>query len=324
MKSLGVWIAIITGVLVCGHAAYAAPLECPINLPAGLSIRVLPDENLTAGLTTGPMVLTVTSDVRFFPNRPPLLARGSKILGNIVESKQAGHFHGKARLRINLTSILTSDFCEYPIDAKVVEAGKNKVEDDVVFGRGHAKRDVIALLFPPTTIYQLVRIPSRGPKLFVSNETPLTIKLLQSVSLGASSLPQRDEERRTSLLLPENSSVRKSAQDSAAAGPCPAMEVGSPAGPIVQSANVVRPLRNLTPYHVSVYLDRKRVLIMPPCYGPSMIATPTTEFSLEAAASVLLSGGQKQVGLKMQPSAGGYGWDIVPDTGESVAIKAGF
>src|SRR5262249_14647459 len=32
------------------------------------------------------------------PSRPPLLARGSKVL--IVESKEAGRIHGKARLKI--------------------------------------------------------------------------------------------------------------------------------------------------------------------------------------------------------------------------------
>src|SRR6058998_182451 len=184
MKSLSVCTAVFFGLAVCSVAAQASATDCPAYIPAGVVIRVLPDEKLTAGRSSGPTVLTVSSDVRFFPNRPPLLARGSKVLGTIVESKQAGRFHGKARLRITLGSIMNSDLCEYPIDAKIVEADRREVKDEVVWGRGHGHRDLIALLFPPTTIYQLVRTPSRGPKLILDKETPLSIKLLEPVSLG--------------------------------------------------------------------------------------------------------------------------------------------
>jgi hypothetical protein len=305
------------------RVTYAAPVECPAILPAGITIRVLPDEKLTAGLTTGPTILSVASDVRFFPNRPPLLARGSKVLANIIESKQAGHFFGRARARLALTSILTSDFCEYPIEAKIVEAGRNKVSDGVIVGRGHAKRDTIALLFPPTTIYQLLRIPSRGPKLVVDNETVVTIKLLQPVSLGEASISRI--ERTTSNTNSRSVPVMPVAEQPAAlsfSGPCPGMDKSSPLRPIVQRATIVRPVRNLTPYHVSVYLDHKAVAILPPCYGPSMITTPTSEFKLEAAASLLTSGGQRQIQLKIVPNNGGFGWDIVPDTGDPVAFKA--
>src|SRR5438477_614981 len=120
MKSLSVCTAAFVCLGVCSVVAQANATECPAYIPAGVVIRVLPDEKLTAGSSSGPTILTVSSDVRFFPNRPPLLARGSKVLGTIVESKKAGHFHGKARLRITLGSILSSDFCEYPIDGKIV------------------------------------------------------------------------------------------------------------------------------------------------------------------------------------------------------------
>jgi hypothetical protein len=323
MKSLSIWSVTLVILAIRAPMTYAAPVECPANLPAGLTIRVTPDEKLTAGITTGPTILTVTSDIRFFPNRPPLLARGSKILANIIESKKAGHFHGKARARIALTSILTSDFCEYPIDAKVVDAGRYKVEDGVIIGRGHARRDTIALLFPPTTVYQLLRIPSRGPKLVVDNETALTIKLLQSVSLGESSVLRAERQTpaiRTSAIpvLP----VREQETTRSAAGPCSGMDRNAPMRPLVQKTSVVRPVRNLTPYYVSVYLDRKAVTILPPCYGPSMITTPTGEFKLEAAASLVMSGGQKQIQVKIIPGANAYGWDIVPDTGDPVVFKA--
>src|SRR5262245_29463836 len=178
--SLAVFVSVVRFAVVSANAA-----SCPAFIPAGVVIRLLPDEDMTAGLASGRTNFTVAADVRLFPDRPPLLARGSKVLADIVESKQAGRLLGKARLRMTLNSILTSDFCEYPIDAKFIDAGRQKVEDDVLFGSGHLKRDIVTLLFPPTTIYQLLRIPSRGPKLVINSETALTIKIMESVSLGS-------------------------------------------------------------------------------------------------------------------------------------------
>jgi len=335
MKSLTVSSVLVCFLIGVAPAAMARTADCPANLPPGLTIRVFPDEKLTAGITSGPTIFTVAQDIRFFPNRPPLLARGSKILANIVESKQAGHFHGKARARIALTSILTSDSCEYPIDAKIIDAGKNKVQDDLIWGRGHARRDLVALLFPPTTIYQLLRLPSRGPKLVLDNETPLIIKLMQSVSLSAASIPVREDGRLGTLLdrvdrIEREVSSIKTAFDSRPS-PNQAQETKVASGecstddrfvrrPMTEKSAVIRPVRNLTQYHVSVYVDQTAVMILPPCYGPSMITMPAKEFQLEAKASVLTAEGQKQVPMKIVPHSGG--WDIVQDKTDAVAITS--
>jgi hypothetical protein len=266
-----------------------------------------------------------------------LLARGSKVLGTIDESRNAGRIYGKARLKITLRSILTSDFCEYPIDAKIIEAGRYKVEDEIVFGRGHAHRDLVAFLFPPTTIYQLLRIPGRGPKLVLSNETPLNIKLLETVSLAGAParLSQNDQlgalrarmdqiEHDFSVLKTalEQQAPRPQEQSAAArmtSGICAVSRIGS-GYPVVKAANtILRPVRNLSRYHVSVYVDHRPVLTMPPCYGPSMIATPAAEFRLDAIANLPTTGGQKQITLKVVPGPGDKGWDIVTDEGEQLA-----
>src|SRR5947208_12785547 len=116
-------------------------------------------------------------------HRPAIVPRGSKVLGNVMESKQAGRLVGRAQTQIVLTSILTADSCEYPIDAKTLEAGRYRAnKDGVVVGRGHARRDLFELLFPPTTIYQLIRIPSRGPSLVLDAENPITIKLMEPLT----------------------------------------------------------------------------------------------------------------------------------------------
>jgi hypothetical protein len=336
MKSLPVCIAVFVCLVLSTAGARASAAECPAYIPAGVVIRVLPDEKLIAGSSSGPTLFTVSSDLRFFPNRPPLLARGSKVLGTIVESKEAGRIYGKARLKIALRSILTSDLCEYPIDAKMIEAGRYKVEDEVVFGRGHAHRDLVAFLFPPTTIYQVLRIPGRGPKLVLDNETPLNIKLLETVSLAETParLSKNDQfgALRTRMdQIEHDFSVLKTALEQQAPRPqeqraarmtsdvCAVSRFGS-GFPLVKATNtILRPVRNLTPYHVSIYVDHRPVLIMPPCYGPSMVATPTTEFRLDAIANLPTTGGQKQMALKVVPSPDDKGWDIVAEDGERVA-----
>src|SRR5262245_39509484 len=151
MKSLLIW----TVVLLSPASALAAAVPCPASLPAGTVIRMFPDEKLVAGRAFGPVVFTVNPEVRLFPNRPAVIPRGSKVLGKVMESKQAGRLAGRAQTQIVLTSILTADSCEYPIDAKILEAGRYAANrDDVIVGRGHPRRDLFALLFPPTTIYQ--------------------------------------------------------------------------------------------------------------------------------------------------------------------------
>ena len=86
-----------------------------------------------------------------------------------------------------IESILTPNNCEYLIDAKFIEAAKHDVKKGTVVGKGHARRDFILLLFPPTTLYQLIRIPARGPKLILEEENSLAFRLLEPVLLNSSS-----------------------------------------------------------------------------------------------------------------------------------------
>ena len=80
MKSLLVCIAVLVCLAVFATLARVRVVECSAYIPAGVVIRILPDDKLTAGTSSGPTLFTVSSDLRFFPSRPPLLARGSKVL----------------------------------------------------------------------------------------------------------------------------------------------------------------------------------------------------------------------------------------------------
>jgi hypothetical protein len=96
-------------------------------------------------------------------------------------SSEAGRLWGRAKAHLVFSSILMPDFCEYPIDATLIGTKRYQVREEVIIGKGHARRDALALLFPPTTLYQLIRLPARGPKLSLREEEQLVIKLLQPV-----------------------------------------------------------------------------------------------------------------------------------------------
>src|SRR5438046_10213928 len=122
MKSLLIWTILLSS----AASKLAAAVPCQASLPAGTIIRIFPDERLVAGRAFGPVVFTVGSDVRLFPNRPAVIPRGSKVLGNVMESKQAGRLVGRAQTQIILTSILTADSCEYPRDRRILDAGRSR------------------------------------------------------------------------------------------------------------------------------------------------------------------------------------------------------
>src|SRR5262247_2824161 len=123
--------AVFLGLSCLTSIALASPSDtsCSINIPAGTIIRVYPDEHIVAGTTAGPLLFTVAADVRFFLNRPPVLPLGSKILGKMEHSSQAGRLWGRAIAQPVFTSILTPDFCEYAIDARLIGAKKYQVRE---------------------------------------------------------------------------------------------------------------------------------------------------------------------------------------------------
>ena len=300
MKSLLIWTVILVSPAASTMAG-AAP--CQASLPAGTIIRIFPDERLVAGRAFGPVVFTVGSDVRLFPNRPAVIPRGSKVLGNVMESKQAGRLVGRAQTQIILTSILTADSCEYPIDAKTLEAGRYRAnKDGVVVGRGHARRDLFELLFPPTTIYQLIRIPSRGPSLVLDAENPITIKLMEPLT-AQSAVSQA--EVAPSLPVPSTPAQARVG--------CAAPRAQTIPWP--SNRNVFYPIRNATPYAARLYLNGRPVSVLPPCYGPTMFMSYTSNFRLAATAVLTTREGQRQVKLQIVPNENRDGWDIVDEAG---------
>src|SRR5262249_4354413 len=214
--------------------------SCSISIPAGTIIRVYPDEHIVAGTTTGPLLFTVAADVRFFSNKPPIIPPGSKNFGKMEQSNQAGRLWGRAKAQPVFTSMLTPDLCEYAIDARLIGAKKYRVRDEVIIGRGHARRDAFALLFPPTTVYQLIRLPARGPELTLGEEQQLDIKLLQSAYAS------RSESKQFTVPIeqPRQSSLPVATESKPPTLECP--KIGGSRTVLLGQNRIVRSFQNTT------------------------------------------------------------------------------
>ena len=223
-----------------------------------------------------------------------------------MESKQAGRLVGRAQTQIVLTSIFTADSCEYPIDAKILEAGRyTATRDGVVVGRGHARRDLFEVLFPPTTIYQLIRIPSRGPSLVLDAETPITIKLMEP--LAAQSAVSQAEVAPSFPSAPAPARL-DCATSRAQTTPWPGIR------------QIFYPIRNRTPYKARLYMNGRPVSVLPPCYGPTMLIAFTSNFRLAATAVLATRQGQREVKLQIVPNENEDGWDIVDEAGIAAGV----
>src|SRR5262245_41757988 len=295
--------AVFLGLSCLTSTSLAVPSDtsCSINIPAGTIIRVYPDEQLVAGTTSGPLLFTTAADVRFFLNRPPILPRGSKILGRMETSSKAGRLWGRAKAQVVFTSILTPDYCEYPIDATLIGTKKYQVREGVIVGRGHPRRDAIDLLFPPTTLYQLIRLPALGPKLTIREEEQLVIKLTQSVYLARSQSDEAGVSEPARQLVPAALAKTQIPE-------CSKLTSSRVVFPTLLGS--LRSFQNATAYDIVVYSNGIPLGTIAPC-SESVLSVPRGDVKLKAVATVPEETGQREVEAILGLNDKLTGWQVL-------------
>jgi Protein of unknown function (DUF3300) len=168
----------------------AAPAP-EMMIPEGTILPVVLNETLnTAKIQENdPVLFTLAEDIRAAGHRGPvLIPRGSSVVGRIVMTDRAGHFFGRSAMDIRLQEIITPSGEVYDgVSTKIVDTIKKKGQkavvksDGALQGPGHAKRDTFFLLFPPTTVFQLLATPKRGPDIVLPIETRLQVKLMSPI-----------------------------------------------------------------------------------------------------------------------------------------------
>src|SRR5438093_5462328 len=177
-------IASFTAILL----AAAAP---EMMIPPGTILPVILNETLNTAKVqdNDPVLFSLADDVRAGGHRGPvLIPRGSNVVGRVLRAQRAGHFVGHAQMDIRIEEIITPAGDVYDgVSARIIDVGKRKGEkgevkaDGGIQGPVHRTRDTILLLFPPTTLVQLLSIPKRGPDIVLPVETRLYVKLMTPI-----------------------------------------------------------------------------------------------------------------------------------------------
>src|SRR5438132_10370143 len=193
-------IASFTAILL----AAAAP---EMMIPPGTILPVILNETLNTAKVqdNDPVLFSLADDVRAGGHRGPvLIPRGSNVVGRVLRSQRAGHFIGRSQMDIGIEEIITPAGDVYDgVSARIIDVGKRKGENGEVKADGgiqgpvHRTRDTFLLLFPPTTLVQLLSIPKRAPDIVLPVETRLYVKLMTPIyvetrpRLGAAVLPSQ-------------------------------------------------------------------------------------------------------------------------------------
>jgi hypothetical protein len=173
-------------------------------IPEGTILQVVLNETLnTARIQDNdPILFSLAEDIRTAGRRGPvLIPRGSNVVGRIVTTQRAGHFFGRSGMDIRVQEIITPAGEVYDgVSAKIVDLAKKKGQkgevkaDGAIQGPVHRQRDAFLLLFPPTTLFQLLATPKRGPDVVLPVESRLYVKLMSPIYVETapkvSTLPQ--------------------------------------------------------------------------------------------------------------------------------------
>src|SRR2546425_11917730 len=160
-------------------------------IPEGTILPVVLNETLNTARVqeNDPVLFSLAEDIRAAGRRGPILIpRGSDVVGRIVRSQRAGHFIGRSQMDIHVQEIITPTGEVYDgLSAKIVDVARKKGEkgevkaDGGIQGPVHRTRDTFLLLFPPTTLVQLLSIPRRGPDIVLPVESRLYVKLMTPI-----------------------------------------------------------------------------------------------------------------------------------------------
>ena len=138
-------------------------------IPEGTILPVILNETLNTAKVqdNDPVLFSLADDIRATGHRGPvLIPRGSNVVGRVLRSQRAGHFVGRSQMDIRIEEIITPAGDVYDgVSARIIDVGKRKGEkgevkaDGGIQGPVHRTRDTVLLLFPPTTLVQLLSIP---------------------------------------------------------------------------------------------------------------------------------------------------------------------
>ncbi len=165
-------------------AAQPALFAQEIVLRAGRLLRcTLEEPNLSSRTAQiGEPIVCYAQPIREFGRS--VFPRGSYLTGRLVDYRDPGRLAGKGWLKLEFDRLILCPTIEVPVAAKVVAARGFRIDaEGRILGRGHPKRDALGWFFPPLWPIKLMTLSARGPRPTLKGETPITLRLMDDVSV---------------------------------------------------------------------------------------------------------------------------------------------
>jgi len=162
-------------------------------VPAGSLIQCTVSEPKLSSKTTAigdPVLCQMGHSERYGRS---VLPYNSYLVGRFEDYKDPGHFIGKGWMELRFDRMVIEPDTVIPIDAKVVSVpGYNVDRDGRILGKGHEERDIVMWSIPILWPVDLLMMPMRGPRPTLKEETRLTLKVMDDLSVPITDPPQRD------------------------------------------------------------------------------------------------------------------------------------
>ena len=173
----------------------ATPL-CLISeqlIPAGSLVQCTVSEPKLSSKTTAigdPVLCQLSHSERYGRS---VLPTNSYLVGRFEDYKDPGHFVGKGWMELRFDRMIIEPNTVIPVDARVVAVpGYNVDRNGRILGKGHAVRDVVLWSVPILWPVDLLMLPMRGPRPTLKEETRMTLKVMDDLTIPDVAPLQRD------------------------------------------------------------------------------------------------------------------------------------
>jgi hypothetical protein len=181
-------------------ALYTLLLAAPLSVYAGE--QIIPAGSLINCTVSEPKLSSKTDSIGDpvlcqlgFSERygRSVLPANSYLVGRFEDYKDPGHFVGKGWMELKFDRMIIEPDTVIPVDARVVDVpGYNVDRQGRILGKGHAVRDTVTWMIPILWPIDLIELPRRGPRPTLKEETRLTLKVMDDMSLPTFDQPQPD------------------------------------------------------------------------------------------------------------------------------------
>lgn len=179
-------LSVLSLASMCGYASQRL-------VPAGSLIQCTLSEPKISSKTTAvgdPILCQAGRSERYGRSTLPY---DTYLVGRFEDYRDPGHFVGKGWMELRFDRMIVEPDTVIPLNARVVDVpGYNVDKQGRILGKGHAVRDVVEWSIPILWPIDLLNLPRRGPRPTLKEETRVTLKLMDDLTVPTIDGPTPD------------------------------------------------------------------------------------------------------------------------------------